>query len=46
MVGNDESAAALEIAVNGPTLRFDCDTVVALTGAECESSIPRWRRWK
>jgi urea carboxylase len=43
MVGNDESAAALEIAVNGPTLRFDCDTVVALTGAECESSIPRWQ---
>src|ERR1700761_9138309 len=34
IVGNDESAAALEIAMTGPTLRFRSAAVVALTGAD------------
>lgn len=33
LVGNPSSSAALEITVSGPTLRFNCDTVIALTGA-------------
>jgi urea carboxylase len=34
LVGNADSAAGLEIAVTGPTLRFACDTVIALAGAD------------
>ncbi len=34
LVGNDDSSAALEISVLGPRLRFDSDTIIALTGAE------------
>jgi urea carboxylase len=34
LVGNPDSAAGLEIAVTGPTLRFARDTVVALAGAD------------
>ncbi|MEO8598028.1 MAG: 5-oxoprolinase/urea amidolyase family protein [Candidatus Solibacter sp.] len=34
LVGNAESAAGLEIAVMGPTLKFACDTTIALTGAD------------
>ncbi|TEA60262.1 urea carboxylase [Pseudomonas sp. CH235] len=33
LLGNDEGAAALEITMNGPLLRFNCDAVVAVTGA-------------
>jgi len=33
MVGNDAGAAALELTAAGPTLRFNCDAVVALAGA-------------
>jgi urea carboxylase len=33
LLGNAESAAALEITMNGPTLRFHAATVVAVTGA-------------
>lgn len=33
LLGNKEGAAGLECAVNGPTLRFNCDTVIALGGA-------------
>ncbi|HXZ09081.1 MAG TPA: 5-oxoprolinase/urea amidolyase family protein, partial [Paraburkholderia sp.] len=32
-LGNDTDAAALEIAMSGPTLRFNADAVVAVTGA-------------
>jgi urea carboxylase len=32
-VGNVETAAALELTVSGPTLRFHADAVIALTGA-------------
>jgi urea carboxylase len=32
-LGNDLGAAALEITVSGPTLKFNCDALVCLTGA-------------
>jgi urea carboxylase len=34
LLGNDESAAALEITLSGPTLKFNCDAQLAVTGAE------------
>jgi urea carboxylase len=34
LLGNDEGAAALEITMSGPLLRFNCDAVVAVTGAQ------------
>ena len=34
LVGNPQDAAGIEIAVTGPTLRFACDAVIALTGAD------------
>ncbi|HEV3155837.1 MAG TPA: urea carboxylase [Candidatus Baltobacteraceae bacterium] len=39
IVGNAASAAALECTVLGPTMRFHCDTVVALTGAPSNATI-------
>ncbi|MEO3725322.1 urea carboxylase [Pseudomonas syringae] len=33
LLGNVESLAALEITMSGPLLRFNCDAVVAVTGA-------------
>lgn len=39
MVGNDEKASGLEIAIAGPTLRFNCDTVIALCGAVIDASL-------
>ncbi|NSX10793.1 urea carboxylase [Pseudomonas lini] len=33
LLGNDQSAAALEITMSGPLLRFNCEAVVAVTGA-------------
>ncbi|MEO8368719.1 MAG: 5-oxoprolinase/urea amidolyase family protein, partial [Candidatus Solibacter sp.] len=48
LVGNAESAAGLEIAVMGPTLRFACDTTIALTGADFGAKlngapVPYWQ---
>jgi urea carboxylase len=34
LLGNPEGAAGLEITMSGPSLRFNCDAVVAVTGAE------------
>jgi len=34
LLGNDEGAAALEITMSGPLLRFNCDARVAVTGAQ------------
>ncbi|PHM31269.1 urea carboxylase [Xenorhabdus innexi] len=34
IVGNHESAAGLEFTLEGPTLQFHCDALIALTGAE------------
>jgi urea carboxylase len=46
--GNPESAAALEIAVMGPSIRFACDTVIAVTGADFDARLdgkplPLWQ---
>ncbi len=47
-VGNAQGAAALECTVTGPTLRFNVDTLIALTGARMRArldgkEIPYWR---
>lgn len=33
LLGNPEGAAGLEVTMNGPTLRFNTDAVIAVTGA-------------
>ncbi len=48
LVGNPDSAAGLEIAVTGPTLRFASDAVIALAGADFAAlldgvPVPRWK---
>ncbi|CDL82374.1 urea carboxylase [Xenorhabdus szentirmaii] len=48
IVGNHESAAGLELTLEGPTLLFHCDAVIALTGADCparldEKPVPYWQ---
>jgi urea carboxylase len=47
LVGNEEGAAALEIAVTGPALKFRADAVIALTGADFGArldgvAVPPW----
>lgn len=39
LVGNDESAAGLESVFVGPEIRFNCDSVVAATGADMPIKI-------
>ncbi|AEF23236.1 urea carboxylase [Pseudomonas fulva] len=39
LLGNDEGAAALEITMSGPLLRFNTDAVIAVTGAEIPLGI-------
>jgi urea carboxylase len=34
LLGNDDSAAALEITLSGPTLKFNCDAQLVVTGAD------------
>ena len=43
LVGNPESAAALEMTLAGGAFEFESATVVALTGADFDSTIPMWR---
>ncbi|MBI1396580.1 MAG: 5-oxoprolinase/urea amidolyase family protein [Betaproteobacteria bacterium] len=48
LVGNDESEATLELTLNGPTLEFRTDAVIALCGAAMPSDgggeeVPWWR---
>lgn len=48
LVGNDENAAALEITLRGPRLRFEDDALVAVAGADIEllcagQPLPCWR---
>jgi antagonist of KipI len=48
LVGNGEDAAALEITLRGPRLRFAADTLIAVTGAEIDvrcgdERVPHWR---
>ena len=39
LVGNNDGAAGLEMAVSGPELRFGCDAVIALVGAPMEAAL-------
>ncbi|MGN1289651.1 MAG: 5-oxoprolinase/urea amidolyase family protein, partial [Bradyrhizobium sp.] len=39
LVGNPEATTALELTVNGPTLRFNSDAIVALSGARMTASL-------
>ncbi|MBI3546815.1 MAG: urea carboxylase [Gammaproteobacteria bacterium] len=39
LLGNLEDAAGLEFTVAGPTLRFNMDCVIALTGADMQPSL-------
>jgi urea carboxylase len=39
IVGNTESAAALELTITGPTLKFNVDSVIALTGAAMKAQL-------
>ena len=39
LVGNAEGSAALEMTVNGPTLRFETDAVVAFAGGRVEPTL-------
>ena len=41
LVGNDDNAAALEITLRGPMLRFDAPARIACTGGEI--AAPMWR---
>jgi biotin-dependent carboxylase-like uncharacterized protein len=48
LVGNEDGAAALEMTLTGATLRFETDTVVALTGADsgAKASHRRLATWR
>src|SRR5690606_41641197 len=39
IVGNHASAAGLEFTLQGPTLKFHGDTLIALTGADCPATL-------
>ncbi len=39
LLGNSEDCAGLEITLNGPTLRFNTDTTIALTGAHMHTTL-------
>jgi urea carboxylase len=39
LLGNAEGAAGLEITMSGPSLRFNCDAMLAVTGAEISLSV-------
>ncbi|MBU3021603.1 urea carboxylase [Aestuariibacter sp. A3R04] len=39
LVGNDEDAAGIEITLDGPSLKFSCDTYVALGGAATRATL-------
>ena len=39
IVGNPEATAALELTVNGPTLRFNADATIGLAGARMSATL-------
>jgi len=48
LVGNEPSAAGLELTLSGPTLRFNAPTTIALTGARMAAdldgaAVPWWQ---
>lgn len=51
LVGNADEAAGLECTLNGPVLRFHCDGVIALTGANTPATLdgdacPMWHAFE
>ncbi|WP_425596149.1 biotin-dependent carboxyltransferase family protein, partial [Pandoraea apista] len=49
LVGNDLSAATLEITMGTCVMRFSAATLVALTGADCHADLdgtPVWSWWR
>lgn len=51
LVGNDPNEAVIESAYLGPTLEFDCDETVAVTGAKTKVTlngidVPMWQSLK
>lgn len=51
LVGNDERTPGLEITTLGPRMRFDADTIVAITGADMGATLdgkpaPRWEAFQ
>lgn len=48
LVDNDEDCAGLEITLAGPTLRFNCDSIIAICGTAIEvlldsEPLPQWQ---
>lgn len=44
LVGNLTDAALIECAAAGPTLRFERDATIAITGGDCpDAGLPNWR---
>ncbi|MHB1677210.1 MAG: urea carboxylase [Sulfuriferula sp.] len=39
LAGNNEGTAALELTLIGPTLKFNCDAVIALAGAPMQAEL-------
>jgi urea carboxylase len=39
LLGNPPAAAGLELTVSGPTLKFHCDTTIALAGADMQATL-------
>jgi len=39
LLGNDDHAAALEVTLSGPTLKFNCDAQLVVTGAEIDLTL-------
>lgn len=39
LVGNTEGAAGLEVTLSGPTFKFNCATIIAITGAEMDVNV-------
>lgn len=51
LVGNAEGEAALEVTLTGPTLEFEADGVIAITGGDLspmlnQSPVPMWKAVK
>jgi len=48
IVGNHDAAAGMEFTLQGPVLQFHSDAVIALTGADCQTTldgeaVPLWQ---
>ena len=48
LVGNDENQPALEMTLQGPTIRFEQDSFIAITGGDLsptieKTPIPLWK---